>query len=146
MDIRLAFLDKTCNAKNQGGRMHMEKSSHARIAHEFSNLVREIRKTHVGKGPTHIVTRFAGPWAICEMKGNLTSVEKFMSRTPEGQRMIHETRTEFIKKIYEDLTVGRPLEELVNARMVTLFVDFRFELDIAMTVFVFDRPLGLDSD
>ncbi|ERI08720.1 DUF2294 domain-containing protein [Aneurinibacillus aneurinilyticus] len=124
----------------------MEKSNYARIAHEFSNLVREIRKTHVGKGPTHIITRFVGPWAICEMKGNLTSVEKFMSRTQEGQRMIHATRTEFIKKIYEDLSVGRPLEELVNARMVTLFVDFRFELDIAMTVFVFDRPLGLDSE
>jgi uncharacterized protein YbcI len=123
----------------------MEKTNNGRIAHEFSNIVREIRKTHVGKGPTHIVTRFVGSWAICEMKGNLTSVEKFMSRTPEGQRMIHATRTEFIKKIYDDLSVGKPLEDLVKAKMVTLFVDFRFEFDTAMTVYVFDRPLELDS-
>ncbi|MBN6187590.1 DUF2294 family protein [Aneurinibacillus sp. BA2021] len=124
----------------------MEKSTRARIAHEFSNVVREIRKKHVGKGPTHIITRFVGPWAICEMKGNLSSVEKFMSRSQEGQRMIHATRTEFIKNIYEDPAVGKPLEELVNARLVTLFVDFRFELDTAMTVFVFDRSLDLDSE
>jgi uncharacterized protein YbcI len=124
----------------------VEKVNRARIAHEFSNIVREIRKTHVGKGPTHIITRFVGPWAICEMRGNLTRVEKFMSRTLEGQKMIHETRTDFIKKIYEDLSVGRPLEELVHAKLITLFVDFRFEMDTAMTVFVFDRPLELDSE
>ena len=48
------------------------------LEHQFSMLVREIRKEYVGNGPKEISTRFVGNWAISEMKGNLTNVEKFM--------------------------------------------------------------------
>ncbi|RBN38980.1 hypothetical protein DMN50_22620, partial [Priestia megaterium] len=41
--------------------------------HEFSNLVREIRKEQVGNGPREITTRFIDTWAVSEMKGNLTN-------------------------------------------------------------------------
>jgi uncharacterized protein YbcI len=116
-----------------------------RKAHEFSNLVREIRKKHTGKGPEEIITRFCGSWAICEMKGNMTNLEKFMSQTEEGKRMIHQTRTGFIKNIYQDQELVATLEQVVDAAFVTLYNDFNVELDTAMTVFVFDRPLGLDS-
>ncbi|KEO83780.1 DUF2294 domain-containing protein [Tumebacillus flagellatus] len=119
--------------------------STSRIAHEFSNVVREIRKKHTGKGPEEIITRFVGPWAISEMKGNMTNLEKFMGQSEEGKRMIHQTRTAFIKKIYEEQHVVAALEGVVNAKFVTLFNDFNVDLDTAMTVFVFDRPLGLDS-
>ncbi|MBL0388380.1 DUF2294 domain-containing protein [Tumebacillus sp. ITR2] len=119
--------------------------SATRLAHEFSNVVREIRKKHTGKGPEEIITRFCGPWAISEMKGNLTNLEKFMSQSDEGKRMIHQTRTAFVKKIYEEREVVAALEKVVNATFVTLFSDFNVEMDVAMTVFVFDRPLGLDS-
>ncbi|MBN8204055.1 DUF2294 family protein [Bacillus sp. NTK034] len=44
------------------------------IEHQFNMLVREIRKECVGNGPREITTRFAGPWAISEMKGNLTTL------------------------------------------------------------------------
>lgn len=120
-------------------------SNNARVAHEFSNYVREIRKKHTGKGPDQIVTRFVGPWAVCEMKGNMTNLERFMSQSPEGKQMIHQTRTAFIKKIYDDQELVASLESVVNAKFVTLFNDFNVELDTAMTVFVFDRSLGLDS-
>lgn len=66
--------------------------------HEFSNLVREIRKEQVGNGPREITTRFIDTWAVSEMKGNLTNVEKFMITSPEGKRMVHEARTELVKK------------------------------------------------
>lgn len=48
------------------------------LEHQFSMLVREIRKEYVGNGPKEIITKFNGCWAISEMKGNLTNVEKFM--------------------------------------------------------------------
>ncbi|TRY23608.1 DUF2294 domain-containing protein [Brevibacillus sp. LEMMJ03] len=112
-----------------------------RVEHEFSMLVREIRKEYVGSGPQQIRTRFVGPWAITEMKGNLTDVEKWMIDSNEGRRMIHETRTKMVKDIYKHAEVVEKLETLVNAKLVTLFADINLESDVAITVFVFDRDI-----
>ena len=111
------------------------------LTHEFSNLVRDVRKRYVGKGPEQVTTRFVGPWAVCELRGNLTSVEKFIYRSSDGKRMIMDTRTTFIKEIYEDPELRQEFENLVGAKLVTLFVDFDVERDIGMTVYVFDRSL-----
>ncbi|GMA62730.1 DUF2294 domain-containing protein [Alicyclobacillus fastidiosus] len=120
--------------------------STTKVAHAFSNLVREIRKKHVGKGPEQITTRFVGPWAVCEMKGNLTSVEKFAVGSEDGRRLVRELRTTFIKQIYQDAALRADVEKVVGAKLITLFCDFDVDLDIAMTVYVFDRPLGLDDE
>ncbi|WAH36274.1 DUF2294 domain-containing protein [Alicyclobacillus dauci] len=119
--------------------------STAKISHEFSNLVREVRKKHVGKGPEHITTRFIGPWAVCELKGNLTSVEKFAVRSEDGKRLVRELRTTFIKELYKDEGLRSEVERIVGAKLVTLFCDFDVDLDTAVTVYVFDKPLGLDD-
>lgn len=126
------------------GTWKVKRLNPTRIAHDFSNIVREIRKRHTGKGPEEIITRFAGPWAICEMKGNMTNLEKFMSQTDDGKRMIHATRTEFIKKIYEDKELVERLESIVNAKFVAIFNDFNVDLDTAITVYVFDQDLEFD--
>ncbi|QHT61195.1 DUF2294 domain-containing protein [Paenibacillus lycopersici] len=111
------------------------------LGHEFSQLVREIRKEYVGNGPKEITTRFAGSWAISEMKGNLTYIEKFMISSEEGKRMVHESRTKLVKKIYQNPEVLRKFEELVQARIVRIFTDINIEEDIAMTVYVFDKTI-----
>ncbi|WP_083516088.1 DUF2294 domain-containing protein [Alicyclobacillus sendaiensis] len=116
-----------------------------RVTHQFSNLVREIRKKYVGKGPEHITTRFMGPWVACEMKGNLTSVERFAIRSEEGRRIVRELRTSFIKELYNDADIRTQVEQLVHAKLVTIFCDYDIDLDTAFTVYVFDRPLGLDD-
>ncbi|GMA62171.1 DUF2294 domain-containing protein [Alicyclobacillus fastidiosus] len=119
--------------------------STSKKAHAFSNLVREVRKKYIGKGPEQITTRFFGSWAVCELKGNLTSVEKFAIRSDEGKRLVRDLRTTFIKEIYHDPGLRLAVEEMVGAKLVTLFCDFDLELDTAMTVYVFDSPLGLDD-
>lgn len=111
------------------------------IAHDFSMLVREIRKEYVGNGPKEIITRFSGSWAISEMKGNLTNVEKFMIQSEEGQRMIHEARTRLVKEIYKDQNVVSKIEDLVGAKLMTIYTDINIDLDTAMTIYVFDKPL-----
>lgn len=111
------------------------------LAHEFSNLLREVRKRHVGKGPEQVTTRFVGPWAVCELRGNLTTVEKFINHSLDGKRIIKDTRTTFIKELYEDPRLCAEFENLVDAKMVAVFVDFDVERDIGMTVYVFDRPI-----
>jgi uncharacterized protein YbcI len=118
--------------------------STAHLTHEFSNLLRELRKRHVGKGPEQVITRFVGPWAICELRGNLTMVEKFISRSPEGKRIIKDTRTTFIKELYEDPDLRSEFERLVNAKLITLYVDFDVDTDIGMTVYEFDRTIDLE--
>lgn len=112
-----------------------------KIEHQFSMLVREIRKEYVGNGPREITTRFVGSWAISEMKGNLTNVEKFMISSREGKRMVHEARTELVKKIYKNPEILAKFEELVGAKILRIFTDISIEDDIAMTIFVFDKPL-----
>lgn len=116
------------------------------MAHQVSNFVREVRKKHVGKGPEYISTRFLDALAICELRGNLTTVEKFAAdHTEEGKRMVRELRTTYIKKVYEDEETKLGIERIVNAKLVTLLCDFDVDMDLAITVFVFDRPLGLDE-
>ncbi|HWO95923.1 MAG TPA: DUF2294 domain-containing protein [Bacillus sp. (in: firmicutes)] len=116
------------------------------LEHKFSMLIREIRKEYIGNGPREINTRIVGPWVICEMKGNLTNVEKFMIKSKEGQSMVHEARTELVKNIYKDPTLVNKLEEMMNAKIVSIFTDINIDIDTAMTVFVFDKPIMDNSD
>lgn len=117
----------------------------AKTAHQLSNFVRDVRKKYVGKGPEHVTTRFLGAWAICEMRNNLTAFEKFTASTPEGKRMIHEVRTTYIKEVYEDAQVREELNRIVGAELVTLLCDFDVDLDLGITIFIFDRSLSLDE-
>jgi len=112
-----------------------------KVEHEVSMLIREIRKENIGNGPREITTRITGPWVICEMKGNLTNVEKFMLETKEGHETIHKARTALIKKLYENKDKVAKLEEIVQAKLVNVFTDIDIEKDIAMTVYVFDRAI-----
>ncbi|MBM7583968.1 uncharacterized protein YbcI [Bacillus pakistanensis] len=116
------------------------------LEHKISMLIREIRKENIGNGPREINTRIVGPWVICEMKGNLTNVEKFMIESNEGHQMVHEARTTLVKKIYEDTVKVEKLEELVQAKFVSVFTDINIDTDIAMTIYVFDKPIMVNSD
>ena len=107
---------------------------------EFSNLVRAFRKKYMGKGPAKITTTFCKNWAICEMEGNLTPIEKFMARTEEGRHALRAARTEMVKDLYRKYP-PREIEELVGAKFVDLFVDINLEKDWAMSIFVFDQDI-----
>jgi uncharacterized protein YbcI len=113
-----------------------------RAAREIGNLVRNLRKQHMGKGPDEVITRIAGPLVICEMKGCMTNFEKFMAQTPEGKQMIHTARTAFVKRMYENPALRAQLEQLVNAEFSNIYADFCVETDSAISVFVFKSSLG----
>jgi uncharacterized protein YbcI len=107
---------------------------------EFSNLVKSFRKRHMGKGPSKIVTTFCKNWAICEMEGNLSPVEKFIASADEGKQMLRAARTEMVKDIYRK---NRPeeMEALLGANFVELFIDIDIGRDFGMSIFVFDEDL-----
>ncbi|KGA96390.1 hypothetical protein AJ85_14000 [Alkalihalobacillus alcalophilus ATCC 27647 = CGMCC 1.3604] len=107
---------------------------------EFSNLVRAFRKKHMGKGPSKINTTFCKHWAICEMEGNLSPVEKFIASADEGKQMLRAARTEMVKDMYRK---NRPyeMEELLQSNLVDLFVDIDIERDFGMSIFVFDENI-----
>ena len=109
--------------------------------HQINMLIREIRKEYVGNGPREIITRIVGSWVISEMKGNLTSAEKFMIGSEEGRRTVHEARTQLVKRIYKNPVVVKKLEEMMDAKIVSIFTDIDIDLDIAMTVYLFDKPI-----
>ncbi|MFB5661470.1 DUF2294 domain-containing protein [Alteribacillus sp. HJP-4] len=107
---------------------------------EFSNLVRAFRKKHMGKGPSRINTTFCKNWAICEMEGNLSPVEKFIASEKDGRQMLREARTQMVKEMYRR---HRPfeMEELLQCNFVEVFVDIEIERDFGMSVFVFDQNI-----
>ncbi|WP_026581210.1 DUF2294 domain-containing protein [Bacillus sp. J33] len=107
---------------------------------EFSNLVRSFRKKHMGKGPSKVRTTFCKNWAICEMEGNLSPVEKFIASADEGKQMLRAARTEMVKEMYKK---NRPaeMEEFLQAKLIDLFVDIDIERDFGMSVFVFDQDI-----
>ncbi|MGX9134155.1 DUF2294 domain-containing protein [Rummeliibacillus sp. JY-2-4R] len=111
------------------------------LEHELSMLIREIRKENIGNGPREINTRILGSWVICEMKGNLTTVEKFMIESKEGYETVHKARTSLIKKIYENKEKVEKLEGVVQAKLINVFTDIDIDRDIAMTIYVFDKPI-----
>jgi uncharacterized protein YbcI len=107
---------------------------------EFSNLVRSFRKQHMGKGPSKVSTTFCKNWAICEMEGNLSPVEKFIATENDGKQMLRSARTEMVKNIYQK---NHPveMEELLGAKFLDLYVDINIEKDFAMSIFIFDQNL-----
>jgi uncharacterized protein YbcI len=108
---------------------------------EFSNLVRSFRKRHMGKGPEKITTTFCKNWAICEMEGNLSPVEKFIATADEGKQLLKSARTEMVKDIYRN---NRPveMEKLLGSKLVDLYVDIDIEKDFGMSIFVFEKNIN----
>ena len=107
---------------------------------EFSNLVRSFRKKHMGKGPSKITTTFCKNWAICEMEGNLSPVEKFIASASEGKQMLRAARTEMVKDMYRNNPPVQ-MEEFLGSNFVDLFVDIDIDRDFGMSIFVFDENI-----
>ncbi|PLR80770.1 hypothetical protein CVD25_08265 [Bacillus canaveralius] len=107
---------------------------------EFSNLVRSFRKKHMGKGPGKVTTKFCKNWAICEMEGNLSPVEKFIASADEGKQMLRAARTEMVKQMYKKNTPVE-MEEFLQSKLIDLFVDIDIDRDFGMSVFVFDQDI-----
>lgn len=107
---------------------------------EFSNIVRSFRKKHMGKGPTKITTTFCKNWAICEMDGNLSSVEKFMASSSEGKQALRAARTEMVKEMYRKHPPTE-MEIFLGCGFKELFVDIDIDRDFSMSIFVFDEDI-----
>jgi uncharacterized protein YbcI len=107
---------------------------------EFSNLVRSFRKKHMGKGPSKINTTFCKNWAICEMEGNLSPVEKFISGTDKGKQILKSARTEMVKDLYRK-NPPKEMEEFLGCAFVDLFVDIDIDRDFGMSIFIFNENI-----
>ncbi|MEJ8777391.1 DUF2294 domain-containing protein [Pseudogracilibacillus sp. ICA-222130] len=108
--------------------------------HAFNDIIRKLRKDCFGKGPEKIQTTFVNDMAITRLYGNLTPTEKFISSTSEGKDIVHTARTKMIQEMYET-NYPEHMEELVGAKLVHLFTDMKIEEDMAVSVFIFDRPI-----
>lgn len=107
----------------------------------FNEVIRRVRKELFGKGPERIRTIFVENMAITTMNGNLTATEKFISQTEEGRKMIRSARTQLIQDMYKE-QVPDGLEDVVGAKLVHLFSDFKVDEDMAVSVFIFDLPIA----
>lgn len=109
-------------------------------AHEFNDIIRKLRKELFGKGPERIHTVFVDNMIISTLYGNLTPTETFIASTSEGKEMVHAARTRMIQEVYQKAP-PEGMEELVGAKFIHLFSDIKLDDDIAVSVFLFDRPI-----
>ena len=112
----------------------------AKKIHDFNDMIRKLRKELFGKGPERIHTVVVDNMIISTLYGNLTPTEIFIAGTPEGKEMVHAARTRMIQEVYQQAP-PEGMEELVEAKFLHLFSDFKLEEDIAVSVFLFDRIL-----
>ncbi|ARP41558.1 hypothetical protein GTHT12_03633 [Geobacillus thermodenitrificans] len=122
-------------AKGEGMEMSRKEAA-------FNDIVRKVRKQLFGKGPERIKTYFVDNLAISILHGNLTPTEKFIARTPEGRDMVHAARTKMIQDVYAQ-HVPDGMEELAGSKLLYLFSDIKVEEDMAVSVFVFEKPIEL---
>jgi uncharacterized protein YbcI len=108
---------------------------------EFSNLVKAFRKKHMGKGPGKVITTFCKNWAICELEGNLSPVEKFIAGANDGKQMLRAARTEMVKEMYRK-NPPVEMEKFLGAKLLDLYVDIDIEKDFGMSIFVFDQNIA----
>lgn len=108
--------------------------------HQFNEIVRKVRKDLFGKGPESIKTIFVENMAITTLKGNLTPVEQFIMQSSDGFEQVHRARTKMVQEHYRQHEPDE-MEELIQAKLVNLFSDINIEEDIAISVFVFDKPI-----
>ena len=106
----------------------------------FNEIVRKVRKELYGKGPDRIYTHFVENMAVTTMHGILTPTEKFIIQSEEGKKVIHNARTQMIQEIYKQ-QVPEGLEELVESKLLHLFSDIKVEEDMAVSVFIFEKPI-----
>lgn len=55
--------------------------------------------------------------------------------------MVHEARTKLVKQIYKNPEVLRKIEEMMDAKILSIFTDINIDIDTAMTIYVFDNPI-----
>ncbi|RPJ96188.1 DUF2294 domain-containing protein [Rummeliibacillus sp. TYF005] len=108
--------------------------------HEFNDIIRKLRKDLFGKGPERINTIFVENMAISTLYGNITPTEKFIASTKDGLEMVHAARTKLIQDLYAKAT-PEGMEELMQAKLLHLFSDIKVDLDMAVSVFIFDRNI-----
>ncbi|KOO46281.1 DUF2294 domain-containing protein [Priestia koreensis] len=108
--------------------------------HEFNDILRKVRKELFGKGPEKIHTVFVENMAVSTLYGNLTPTEKFIAKSPGGAEVVHSARTKMIQEVYAT-NMPEGLEELVGAKLVHLFSDIKVEENMAVSVFIFDKPI-----
>ncbi|MCF6095015.1 DUF2294 domain-containing protein [Microaerobacter geothermalis] len=107
---------------------------------ELANVIRHFRKQYVGKGPERIKVTIFGNMILVYTEGNLTPVEKFISKKETGKQAVVEARSEMVKELYRKHFPGE-IEEIVRAQFIDLFIDINIQRDTSMTVFIFDRML-----
>ncbi|MFD0824652.1 DUF2294 domain-containing protein [Neobacillus sp. M.A.Huq-85] len=106
----------------------------------FNDMVRKIRKEIFGKGPERIFTHFVENMAVTTMYGIQTPTEKFIAQTQEGKKVVHSARTQMIQDLYKE-QVPAGMEELVGSKLLHLFSDVKVEEDMAVSVFIFEKPI-----
>ena len=113
--------------------------SRGSLENEFSKAIIRFEKEHLGRGPVEARTYFIEDMILVRLRGILTPAEQKLAESPDGQRLVKETRRQlfetsraFIEDIVREvcdrevLSLHTDMSTRSGERVIVLTVDKRF--------------------
>jgi uncharacterized protein YbcI len=118
-------------------------SSSGRLNKEIANAVVRWHKRFLGRGPTRAQAFFRHNVVVVVMEASLTEAERRLAREGAGAAVL-EMRNRYEETMRNDLV--QAVEALTGARVDAFMSSHHIEPDLAVNLFVLDRPVTSESE
>jgi len=118
-----------------------EEDGYSLLASISREMVRAMKK-YYGKGPVQAKSYLVDDLLFVVMRGGTTTAEKTMVASDQ-EDAVRAFRQRFQNEMEEQLTSR--IEQLTGRKVVNYQSQILFDPDIAVDIFVFDRPVAQDA-
>jgi uncharacterized protein YbcI len=106
---------------------------------EMINFLGSFMKEKVGRGPRDIKVKMVDNIMIFFIIGILSPLEKCISQTPEGIRIILEGRKQYLANTNDERLPA--IEKIVGAKMIDHYEAWNIPAETSVGVVVFDQNI-----
>ncbi|EKN62636.1 hypothetical protein BABA_25271 [Neobacillus bataviensis LMG 21833] len=110
---------------------------------EFLSFVNNYVKKQGGKGPKSAEVRFMGDTIVYFLRGILTERERKLIQSPEGKRVVIESRRVFLDMDKEHRIAK--FEEFLGCRVLENYESWNLENDSATAVLLLEKNMWKSS-
>ncbi len=116
----------------------METKTKGQIEAKISEVITKFKVEHIGKGPKEAKTYIIEDMVVIRLKGALTTLERQLSKSPEGIEIVNRSRIYLLQK--SQCVLENLLQKLLDVDIASFYVDVNVEIAEMFIV------LGLTKD
>jgi uncharacterized protein YbcI len=109
------------------------------IEAQISEAIIKFEKEYLGRGPTETRTYIIRDMILVRLKGVLTPAEEQLAKTPEGCRLIKETRFRLLegaRSLLEEIVI-----DVTDCQVMSLHTDVSTRVGERVIIFTLDQDL-----